>query len=75
MQASLIAIAATAFSGLLLFIVDWLKQGQAQSTGAQLQAAVTTTASAKVETAIAQAVVDAPQTKLALVDRLNAGRF
>jgi hypothetical protein len=69
------AIFGTALSGLLLVVVEWLKQGQAHRAGAALEAGQENAAAAAAETAIAQAVVAAPATQQAVVDRLKAGTF
>lgn len=69
------AIFGTALSGLLLVTVEWLKQGQAQTTGGKLEAAKVATVTAAAQAAIAQAVVAAPTTQIAVVDRLKNGTF
>lgn len=69
------AIFGTALLGVMTLAMDWMKTAQAQRTGGQLQAGATAAVTAKVETAVAQAEVDAPKTRLAVVDRLNAGTF
>lgn len=75
MTGDLAAIAATVLFGLLTWVAEWMRQHEAQATGAQLQAAQTTAVTAAAETAIAQAAVATPPTRLALVDRLKAGTF
>lgn len=65
----------TALTGLLFLVVDWLKQQQAQKTGAQIADGAVSAASATTETAIAQAVANAPTTQQGVVDSLNAGKF
>ena len=69
------ALLGTALSGLLLVLVEWIKLGQAQATGGKLEAAKTVAVTAAAETAIAQAEVDAPTTREAVVDRLKKGTF
>lgn len=75
MTSSLWAICASAVAGLLAMVVEWIKLGQAQSTGAKLQAASVNAVTATAEAAIAQAEVDAPATRAAVVDQLNKGTF
>lgn len=69
------ALLGTAVTGLLLVVVEWIKLGQAQATGGKLVAAKVTAVTANAEVAIAQAEVDAPATREAVVDRLNKGTF
>ena len=69
------ALLGTAVAGLLLVVVEWIKLGQAQSAGGKLEAAKVTAVTANAEVAIAQAEVDAPSTREAVVDRLNKGTF
>lgn len=69
------AMALAALSGAVLFLAQWVKQRQDQGVGAQLEAGKVDAVSAVKETAIAQAVVDAPKTQQAVVDQLKAGTF
>ena len=75
MTASLWAICAAALAGLLATVVEWIRLGQAQSTGAKLQAASTDAATGAAQAAIAQAEVAAPSTRAAVVDQLKNGSF
>lgn len=75
MTADLILVAVIAVVGLLGGGMLLFKQYDDQKTGAKLQAATETAVSAKVAIAVAQAVVTAPSTPLAVVDQLKAGTF
>jgi hypothetical protein len=75
MNANLLAIAATVFAGLFSMLAAWVQRAQAQSTGAKLEAAKVTQTAAVVQTAVAQAVVDAPATQAAVADELAKGGF
>lgn len=71
------AIIAAAIFGLVTVIAEYVRQQQAQSTGAQLASAQASAASnavaATTQAAIAQAEAAAPTTRLSLADRLKAG--
>lgn len=69
------AILGTAVTALLFVCVQWMQRAQATTTGAKLEAGKVATVTAVTEAAIAQAVVAAPTTQLAVVDRLKAGTF
>lgn len=55
--------------------LGWLKQRDDQATGAQLQAAQTTSDNLSVVQAELKASVDAPKTDQAVADRLDNGTF
>ncbi len=69
------ALFGLAVSGLVLFVANWVRLGQAQAAGAKIQAGAAAAVTARTETAIAKAEAAAPTTKAALVDRIKAGTF
>jgi hypothetical protein len=75
MTIDLALVAAVVIFGGLTLAGQWWAQLQAQGVGAQVQAGKTDALAAKVSAPEAQAIVDAPTTKIALIDRLNAGAF
>lgn len=75
MTAALVSAAATALAFLLNAVLDWIKQAQAQRTGAQIQAGADAAARAAATAAVAQAQTNAPRTQGGIVDSLNGGTF
>lgn len=57
-----------------LLAIAW-KAKRDQATGTQIEAGKVDAVSAGKQAAIAQAVADAPDNQVAVIDRLNAGTF
>ena len=74
MTAALWGAVGTALALLLNALVGWLQQVQAKQAGAAIAGAAVSTATAKVQTAIATAEAAAPP-RLAVVDQLKKGTF
>lgn len=75
MNLNLLAIAGTVVAGLFTMLALWVQRAKAQSVGAQLEAARVTQVTAAAQAAVAQAVVDAPQTQAAVAAELDGGKF
>jgi hypothetical protein len=69
------AIFGTVAAGLLFSVVSWLKTNQATRQGGELEAGKVSAAAATTEAKIAEAVVQAPTDRLAVIDQLKAGTF
>ncbi|HUO22686.1 MAG TPA: hypothetical protein VMU59_09250 [Caulobacteraceae bacterium] len=67
-------VALAAF-GVLAAFAEWWERRQAQTTGAALASASANATAVKAQAAMTQAAVQAPVTRLAVVDRLKAGTF
>jgi len=72
---SLWAVFGALASGLLVFVVDWLRAREDRGAGAAVEAGRAAQAVVESQAAMAQAVAQAPTTQSGVIDRLEAGRF